>query len=134
MVLLLHVIIKSILLSPCYHGTQFAIDDNLPFIQNLFLAQFYGLLGTLAVICYSLPWFLILLLPLALIYYHIQHFYRRTSRWVWLGHGHTVRVCHVREFIGHVIIVKHYSYNDQVIRGVWATQTDYDVSLETRGN
>ena len=59
---------------------QYAIDDSLPFILNILLAQLFGLLGTLLVTCYGLPWFTFLLLPLALFYYNIQKFYRRTSR------------------------------------------------------
>ena len=49
--------------------------------MNILLAQVYGLLGTLAVTCYGLPWFSLLLLPLAVLYYYIQRFYRRTSRY-----------------------------------------------------
>ena len=59
---------------------QYAIDDSLPFIMNILLAQAYGLLGTLAVTCYGLPWFTVLLVPLAAIYYYIQRYYRKTSR------------------------------------------------------
>lgn len=50
----------------------YSIDDALPFILNIFLAQFYGLLGTLAITCYGLPWFSLLLVPLGIIYYFIQ--------------------------------------------------------------
>ncbi len=60
---------------------QYAIDDSLPFILNILLAQFFAILGTLAVTCYGLPWFALLLLPLGLLYYHIQKYYRRTSRY-----------------------------------------------------
>lgn len=48
--------------------------------MNILLAQIYGLLGTLVITCYGLPWFTVLLLPLALLYYYIQKYYRRTSR------------------------------------------------------
>ena len=61
---------------------QYAIDDSLPFILNILLAQLYGLLGTIAVTCYGLPWFTLLLVPLGVLYYHIQKYYRRTSRYV----------------------------------------------------
>lgn len=60
---------------------QYSIDDSLPFILNIFLAQAYGVLGTVVITCYGLPWLTILLLPLALIYYYIQNYYRRTSRY-----------------------------------------------------
>ena len=51
---------------------MYAIDDSLPFILNIFLANLFGLFGVLAVTCYSLPWFSISLIPLSIIYYNIQ--------------------------------------------------------------
>lgn len=59
---------------------QYAIDDSLPFIMNILLAQTFGLLGTIAVTSYGLPWFTVMLVPLGVLYYYIQRFYRRTSR------------------------------------------------------
>lgn len=55
-----------------FSSDVFSIDDSLPFIMNIFLAQIYGILGTIAVTCYGLPWFAVLLLPLGLLYYKIQ--------------------------------------------------------------
>jgi hypothetical protein len=63
---------------------QYSIDDSLPFMLNIFLAQAYGVAGTIAITCYGLPWFIILLLPLSLIYYYIQNYYRRTSRYLFV--------------------------------------------------
>ncbi|XP_061173578.1 ATP-binding cassette sub-family C member 10-like [Saccostrea echinata] len=63
-----------------FSSDLYTIDDSLPFILNIFLAQLYGILGTVVVICYGLPWFTLLLLPLGIVYYKIQHFYRHTSR------------------------------------------------------
>ena len=57
-----------------------AVDDSLPFILNILLANVFGLLGVLLVISYGLPWVLVLLLPLALLYHRTQRFYRHTSR------------------------------------------------------
>ena len=56
------------------------VDDNLPFILNIFLANFFGVLGPLAVTVYALPWLLLILLPLTGIYLHVQHRYRPASR------------------------------------------------------
>ena len=58
----------------------YAIDDSLPFILNIFLANLFGLAGILVVTCYSLPWFSLSLIPLSIIYYSIQNYYRWTSR------------------------------------------------------
>ncbi|VDI80258.1 ATP-binding cassette, subfamily C (CFTR/MRP), member 10 [Mytilus galloprovincialis] len=63
-----------------FSSDLYSIDDSLPFILNIFLANVYGILGTIAVQCYGLPWFAILLVPLGLIYLKLQQYYRHTSR------------------------------------------------------
>lgn len=55
-----------------FSSDLYSIDDSLPFILNIFLAQLFGILGTVVVICYGLPWFTLLLLPLGAVYYKIQ--------------------------------------------------------------
>ena len=56
------------------------VDDSLPFILNIFLANLFGVLGPLLVTVYALPWLSLLLLPLTLIYINIQSRYRPASR------------------------------------------------------
>ncbi|XP_077017993.1 ATP-binding cassette sub-family C member 10 isoform X2 [Tamandua tetradactyla] len=55
-------------------------DDSLPFILNILLANAAGLLGLLAVLSSGLPWLLLLLPPLSIIYYRMQRHYRASSR------------------------------------------------------
>lgn len=55
-------------------------DDSLPFILNILLANTAGLLGLLAVLGSGLPWLLLLLPPLSVIYYRVQRRYRASSR------------------------------------------------------
>ena len=55
-----------------FSSDMYAVDDSLPFIMNIFFAQSFGLLGTLAITCYGLPWFLVVLAPLSVLYYFIQ--------------------------------------------------------------
>ncbi|XP_004473154.1 ATP-binding cassette sub-family C member 10 isoform X1 [Dasypus novemcinctus] len=55
-------------------------DDSLPFILNILLANAVGLLGLLAVLSSGLPWLLLLLPPLSVIYYRVQRHYRASSR------------------------------------------------------
>ncbi|EEC80143.1 hypothetical protein OsI_21937 [Oryza sativa Indica Group] len=50
----------------------YAIDDSLPFILNIFVANFFSLLGTLVVLSYSQVSFLLILVPLWLIYRKVQ--------------------------------------------------------------
>lgn len=56
------------------------IDNMLPFILNIVLGDLVSLLGALVVITYSLYWIIFVIIPLAIIYYFIQKFYRKTSR------------------------------------------------------
>uniref|UniRef100_A0A8B9P5N0 ATP-binding cassette, sub-family C (CFTR/MRP), member 10 n=1 Tax=Apteryx owenii TaxID=8824 RepID=A0A8B9P5N0_APTOW len=63
-----------------FSSDLYCVDDSLPFILNIFLANMYGLLGMLVMITYGLPWIGLVLLPLAALYFSIQRYYRRTSR------------------------------------------------------
>uniref|UniRef100_A0AAQ4NTH2 ATP-binding cassette, sub-family C (CFTR/MRP), member 10 n=1 Tax=Gasterosteus aculeatus aculeatus TaxID=481459 RepID=A0AAQ4NTH2_GASAC len=63
-----------------FSSDLYAVDDSLPFILNILLANAFGLLGALVVIGYGLPWVLVLVPPLALLYWRAQRFYRHTSR------------------------------------------------------
>ncbi|XP_010125265.1 PREDICTED: multidrug resistance-associated protein 7 [Chlamydotis macqueenii] len=63
-----------------FSSDLYCVDDSLPFILNIFLANMYGLLGVLVIITYGLPWIGLVLLPLAALYFSIQRYYRRTSR------------------------------------------------------
>ncbi|XP_065007832.1 ABC transporter C family member 13 isoform X1 [Musa acuminata AAA Group] len=58
----------------------YAIDDSLPFILNILLANFFSLLGIAVVLSYSQIIFLLLLVPLSYIYRKLQFYYRCTSR------------------------------------------------------
>ncbi|KAG8512068.1 Multidrug resistance-associated protein 7 [Galemys pyrenaicus] len=55
-------------------------DDSLPFLLNIFLANAAGLLGLLVVLGSGLPWLLLLLPPLSVIYHRVQRHYRASSR------------------------------------------------------
>uniref|UniRef100_A0A1A7XY85 ATP-binding cassette sub-family C member 10 n=1 Tax=Iconisemion striatum TaxID=60296 RepID=A0A1A7XY85_9TELE len=63
-----------------FSSDLYTIDDSLPFVLNILLANIFGLLGMLVVMSLGLPWVLAPLLPLALLYYCTQRFYRHTSR------------------------------------------------------
>nr|XP_025846742.1 multidrug resistance-associated protein 7 isoform X3 [Vulpes vulpes] len=55
-------------------------DDSLPFTLNILLANAAGLLGLLAVLGSGLPWLLLLLPALSVLYYRVQRHYRASSR------------------------------------------------------
>ncbi|KAK3021801.1 hypothetical protein RJ639_047156, partial [Escallonia herrerae] len=58
----------------------YTIDDSLPFILNILLANFVGLLGIAVVLSYVQVMFLLLLLPFWYIYSKLQFYDRSTSR------------------------------------------------------
>ncbi|GAB2228243.1 hypothetical protein Droror1_Dr00010073 [Drosera rotundifolia] len=58
----------------------YTIDDSLPFILNILLANCVGILGTAVVLSYVQVLFLILLLPFWFVYRKLQFYYRSTSR------------------------------------------------------
>ncbi|KAK2714884.1 hypothetical protein QYM36_009173 [Artemia franciscana] len=56
------------------------LDNTFPFIVRSWIACLYGVLATIVVISYTTPIFLVMVLPIAVIYYFMQHFYVATSR------------------------------------------------------
>lgn len=55
-----------------FSSDTWSVDDSLPFILNILLANIFSLLGTLILSCYGLPIFLVILIPLTIFYYFIQ--------------------------------------------------------------
>ncbi|XP_041988661.1 ATP-binding cassette sub-family C member 10 [Aricia agestis] len=63
-----------------FSSDTYTVDDSLPFILNIFLAQTFSLLGAVILTVYGIPWLLVGVLPMAVIYYRVQRLYRVTSR------------------------------------------------------
>ncbi|KAH9303626.1 hypothetical protein KI387_008030, partial [Taxus chinensis] len=63
-----------------FSSDQYMIDDSLPFISNILLANFFSLIGIIVVLCLVQWAFLLLLFPLGYIYSKLQQYYRATSR------------------------------------------------------
>ncbi|KAI5642716.1 ABC transporter transmembrane region domain-containing protein [Phthorimaea operculella] len=63
-----------------FSSDTYTVDDSLPFILNILLAQCFSLVGAIAVTVYGLPWVMVAILPLVIIYYRLQRRYRITSR------------------------------------------------------
>jgi len=55
-----------------FSSDVFSVDDTLPFILNIFLAQAFSLLGVVVICCYGLPYIALLIAPLTVLYYFIQ--------------------------------------------------------------
>uniref|UniRef100_A0A1A7YK11 ATP-binding cassette, sub-family C (CFTR/MRP), member 2 n=2 Tax=Iconisemion striatum TaxID=60296 RepID=A0A1A7YK11_9TELE len=58
----------------------FTVDEAIPQSFRSWLLCLLGVLGTLFVICLATPFFAIIIVPLAVIYYFVQRFYVATSR------------------------------------------------------
>ncbi|CAI5535805.1 unnamed protein product [Closterium sp. Naga37s-1] len=63
-----------------FSSDLYTVDDSLPFIANILLANSFSLAGIAALLLYTQWTFLLLLLPLTYIYSIIQHLYRQSSR------------------------------------------------------
>lgn len=64
-----------------FSGDQYSTDETLPFELNIFLAQTFGLAGTVAVLAYSTSGLFLASLPVLLaVYFGVQRRYRETSR------------------------------------------------------
>eukprot|EP00735_Rhodelphis_limneticus_P013573 TRINITY_DN740_c0_g1::TRINITY_DN740_c0_g1_i1::g.18463::m.18463 TRINITY_DN740_c0_g1::TRINITY_DN740_c0_g1_i1::g.18463 ORF type:complete len:1057 (-),score=166.15,sp/P32386/YBT1_YEAST/31.97/2e-105,sp/P32386/YBT1_YEAST/44.52/7e-28,sp/P32386/YBT1_YEAST/31.03/5e-06,ABC_membrane/PF00664.18/1.2e-37,ABC_tran/PF00005.22/2.1e-06,ABC_tran/PF00005.22/6e-21,SMC_N/PF02463.14/2.4,SMC_N/PF02463.14/0.14,SMC_N/PF02463.14/0.015,AAA_21/PF13304.1/0.00029,Miro/PF08477.8/0.009,AAA_16/PF13191.1/5.6e+03,AAA_16/PF13191.1/ len=63
-----------------FSSDQYTVDDSLPFIFNIFLANLFGSLGSIIIACIVLPMVLAVLAVLSIIYYRTQQYYRHTSR------------------------------------------------------
>nr|CAD7396002.1 unnamed protein product [Timema poppensis] len=67
-----------------FSSDTYTVDDSLPFIMNILLAQFFSVIGeiisTIFIIIYGLPWLVLILAPLVPIYHWLQNHYRLTSR------------------------------------------------------
>nr|CAD7455644.1 unnamed protein product [Timema tahoe] len=63
-----------------FSSDTYTVDDSLPFIMNILLAQFFSVIGTVFIIIYGLPWLVLILAPLVPIYHWLQNHYRLTSR------------------------------------------------------
>jgi ABC-type multidrug transport system fused ATPase/permease subunit len=79
-----------------FSSDTWSVDDSLPFIMNIFLANMFSLLGTLVLSCYGLPKFLLVLVPLAIFYYFIQV---RKTHWIF---------CLLEVLCFRIIIVGHH--------------------------
>lgn len=56
------------------------IDNVLPMTMQFWIMMVFNVLAILAVISYSTPWFLVAVVPIAVVYYFIQVFFVATSR------------------------------------------------------
>ncbi len=63
-----------------FSSDLYTVDDSLPFILNILLAQIVGVIGPVIVCAYAVPWIILVLVPLTFILYDVQLRYRPASR------------------------------------------------------
>lgn len=63
-----------------FSSDTYTIDDSLPFITNILLAQLVGLAGALIISLYAMPWLGLIIIPIVPIYINLQYRYRHASR------------------------------------------------------
>ncbi|KAL5281110.1 ABCC2.2 family protein [Megaselia abdita] len=56
------------------------LDNVLPELLMIFVSQLFAVIGTMVVISISSAWFLIVIIPIMVIYYFVQRFYVATTR------------------------------------------------------
>ncbi|KAK1945578.1 ABC transporter C family member 13 [Phytophthora citrophthora] len=61
-------------------GDTYAVDESLPFIFNIFLKDAADVMGALVILFYGNRLVLGLLVPLSILYFHLQRDYRPSSR------------------------------------------------------
>jgi len=87
-----------------FSSDLYTVDDSLPFILNIFLANLFGVVGPVLVTVYAMPWILLILIPLTLVYNNVQYRYRPASRDL--------------KRIGSVAMSPIYSHFSQTLSGV----------------
>ena len=56
------------------------VDDELPFVLNIVLGQFFLIMGAVAMMTYALPPIIVIIIIAFMVYYRLQKFYRKSSR------------------------------------------------------
>ena len=96
------------------------VDDSLPFILNIFLANMIGVIKPLIVSVYAVPWICAMLLPLTILYIDIQAGYRPFSRDL--------------KRIGSVGMSPFYEHYSETLAGVTTIRSDQAVPKFVREN
>ena len=58
------------------------MDVTIPMNFRMLCSQLYNVVGTIVVICYTIPIFTAVVIPIAIMYYLLQKFYVSTARYV----------------------------------------------------
>ncbi|XP_035257042.1 canalicular multispecific organic anion transporter 1 [Anguilla anguilla] len=97
---------------------MFTVDESIPMSFRSWLMCLLGVVGTLFVICLATPLFIVVLVPLAVIYYFVQRFYVATSRQLRRldSVSRSPIFSHFSETISGLSVIRAYGHQDRFLR------------------
>ncbi|XP_039477391.1 canalicular multispecific organic anion transporter 1-like isoform X2 [Oreochromis aureus] len=96
----------------------FTIDEAIPTNLRACLLCLLGVLGTIFVICLATPFFAIVIIPLALIYFFVQRFYIATSRQLRRldSVSRSPIYSHFGETVSGLSVIRAYKHQDRFLK------------------
>ncbi|XP_023265173.1 canalicular multispecific organic anion transporter 1 [Seriola lalandi dorsalis] len=96
----------------------FTIDEAIPQSFRSWLLCLLGVLGTLFVICLATPFFTIIIIPLALVYYFVQRFYVASSRQLRRldSVSRSPIYSHFSETVSGLSVIRAYSHQERFLK------------------
>uniref|UniRef100_A0A8P4G8C0 ABC-type glutathione-S-conjugate transporter n=1 Tax=Dicentrarchus labrax TaxID=13489 RepID=A0A8P4G8C0_DICLA len=96
----------------------FTVDEAIPQSFRSWLLCLLGVLGTLFVICLATPFFTIIIIPLALVYYFVQRFYVATSRQLRRldSVSRSPIYSHFSETVSGLSVIRAYGHQDRFLK------------------
>uniref|UniRef100_A0A671YDR5 ATP-binding cassette, sub-family C (CFTR/MRP), member 2 n=1 Tax=Sparus aurata TaxID=8175 RepID=A0A671YDR5_SPAAU len=96
----------------------FTVDEAIPQSFRSWILCLLGVLGTLFVICLATPFFTILIVPLAVVYYFVQRFYVATSRQLRRldSVSRSPIYSHFSETVSGLSVIRAYGHQDRFLK------------------
>ena len=91
------------------------LDVTIPMNLRMLCNQLYNVVGTLFVICFANYWFVIVVIPILIMYYFLQKFYVTTARQV----KSIFQICISFSNLDIIIIIYLFLKND-IRSSVWS--------------
>ncbi|KAM6997810.1 ATP-binding cassette sub-family C member 2 isoform 2-T2 [Tautogolabrus adspersus] len=96
----------------------FTVDEAIPQSFRSWLMCLLGVLGTLFVICLATPFFTIIIIPLAVVYFFVQRFYVATSRQLRRldSVSRSPIYSHFSETVSGLSVIRAYGHQDRFLQ------------------
>lgn len=97
---------------------MFTVDEAIPMSIRSWILCFLGVIGTLFVICLATPFFTIVIIPLAIIYFFVQRFYVATSRQLRRldSVSRSPIYSHFGETVSGLSVIRAYGHQDRFLK------------------